>query len=77
MDARSEILDRISLGRTDLVHNLLRVSDWRAALEKAKMDVDQFFATHSAGSSLAVWTFANAGPVNLTGGFVSDAAAAY
>ena len=47
------------------------------ALETAKMDVDQFFATHSAGSSLAVWTFANAGPVNLTGGFVSDAAAAY
>ena len=46
------------------------------ALEAAKMDVDQFLATHSVGSSLAVWTFANAGPVNLTGGFVADAAVA-
>jgi len=46
------------------------------ALEMAKVDVDHFFATHSAGSSLAVWTFANGGPVNLTGGFVANPAVA-
>ncbi len=43
------------------------------ALETAKMDVDNFFDSHSAGSSLAVWTFAGNGPTDLTGGFVTDA----
>ncbi|RME40011.1 MAG: hypothetical protein D6788_04285 [Planctomycetota bacterium] len=42
------------------------------ALMAAQSDVDHFFNTHSAGSSLAVWTFANDGPVDLTGGFVTD-----
>ncbi len=49
------------------------------ALETAKMDVDNFFNTHSAGSSLAVWIFADTvfnptlPPIDLTGGFVLDA----
>jgi len=46
------------------------------ALQAAKMDVSRFFTAHSAGSSLAVWTFANGGPIDLTGGFVTDAATA-
>jgi len=50
------------------------------ALETAKFDVDEFFATHSAGSSLAVWTFSHepgaATHIDLTAGFVTDAATA-
>jgi len=49
------------------------------ALDTAKMDVDNFFNTHSAGSSLAVWSFTlthapNTGThIDLTGGFLTDA----
>lgn len=47
------------------------------ALALAKQDVTSFFATNSQakGSSVAVWTFADNAPTNLTGGFGNETAA--
>lgn len=47
------------------------------ALELAKVDLHSFFTRFAAipGISAAVWTFAGSAPTDLTGGFVSEAAA--
>jgi hypothetical protein len=49
----------------------------RDALDLAKADVHTFFLLHPAqqGAAVAVWTFADAAPTLLTGGFVDEATA--
>ena len=40
---KTEILDRISRGRTDLVFDLLRVPDWQVVLGEGRVRVMQWF----------------------------------
>ena len=49
---KSEILDRISRGRTDLVFELLKLSDWRNALETAPYTPIQWFVYYNDTTAL-------------------------
>ena len=44
---KTEILDRISRGRTDLVFDLLRLSDWRASLGEGRVRIMQWLVYYN------------------------------
>ena len=52
MNTRAEILDRISRGRTDLVFDLLKLADWKAALDEGDPKPLQWFVYYNDTTAL-------------------------
>src|SRR5688572_27942829 len=49
---KSEILDRISRGRTDLVFDLLRLPDWKEVLHEGQVKPLQWFVHYNDATAL-------------------------